>query len=204
AAGGAPREPAGLDARAMLEQPRRAYLLHGLEPDQDFADAALVRRALGAADAVVALTPYASESLLELATVLLPIGTFVETAGTYVNAEGRWQSFDAAANPVGEARPGWRLLRVLGNELEMPDCEYRSAAEIAAALERELGGRGAPAQDDNTYRGRHEVAFGSREGAPADSADTAAVTAVTGIDTVDVPIYGVAAIVRRSEPLQQT
>src|SRR5690606_38884605 len=155
-------------------------------------------------DAVVALTPYASESLLELATVLLPIGTFVETAGTFVNAEGRWQSFDAAASTVGEARPGWRLLRVLGNELEMPDCEYRSAAEIAAALERELGGQGTPAQDDNTYRGRHEVSFGSRDGAPSDGADTAAVTAVTGIETVDVPIYAVDSIVRRSEPLQQT
>src|SRR5690606_1111368 len=201
--GGAPRTPAGLDARAMLERPRRAYVLLGLEPDRDFADAALARRALSAADAVVALTPYASPSLLELATVLLPIGTFAETAGTFVNAEGRWQSFDAAASPVGEARPGWRLLRVLGNELEMPDCEYRSAAEIAAALERELGGHGAPAQDDNTYRGRHEVSFG-KGGAPADTADTQAVTAVTGIEAIDVPIYAVDAVVRRSDPLQQT
>jgi NADH-quinone oxidoreductase subunit G len=202
--GGAPCSDAGLNARAMLEQPRRAYLLHGLEPDRDFADATLARRALGAADAVVALTPYASESLLELATVLLPIGTFAETAGTFVNAEGRWQSFDAAANAVGEARPGWRLLRVLGNELELAGCDYVSAAEIAAALERELGSRGAPAQDHNTYRGRHEVSFGHRAGAPVDAADTAAITAVTGAEAIDVPIYAVDAIVRRSEPLQHT
>jgi NADH-quinone oxidoreductase subunit G len=170
----------------------------------DFADAGLARRALAAADAVVALTPYASESLLELATVLLPIGTFAETAGTFVNADGRWQSFDAAASTVGEARPGWRLLRVLGNELELPDCDYLSAADVAAALERALGGRAAPAQDENDYRGVHEVSFGKRGEAAIDSADTAAVTAVTGSEAIDVPIYAVDAVVRRSEPLQET
>jgi NADH-quinone oxidoreductase subunit G len=121
--------------------------------------------------------------------VLLPIGTFAETAGTFVNAEGRWQSFDAAAEPPGEARPGWRLLRVLGNELALPNCEYRQPSDVSSALEAEIGGRSAPAGSDGVYGGDFSPSLARTEVASRD---------------VDVPIYAVDAIVRRSEPLQQT
>ena len=63
----------------------------------------------------MAATPYADDTLKSVAHVLLPISTFVETSGTYVNLEGLWQSFAGAAKPLGEARPGWKVLRVLGN-----------------------------------------------------------------------------------------
>src|SRR5262249_19809682 len=141
---------AGRDAGAMVESPRATYVLFGVEPSQDLAAGA---RALGALrDAkVIAFTSFASPELLDVADVLLPIATFAETAGTFVNAEGRWQSFDAAAEPAGESRPGWRVLRVLGNELGLPDCEYRTPSEISAALERELGGRAA--SEPERYRG---------------------------------------------------
>ena len=72
---------------------------------------------LRGADFVVAATPYVTEELKSVAHVLLPIGTFAETSGTYVNLEGLWQSFAGAAQPVGESRPGWKVLRVLGNLL---------------------------------------------------------------------------------------
>ncbi len=178
----------GFDARAMLETPRDAYILFGMEPSKDLAEGAEALRSLRGAT-VVAFTAFASDELLDVADVLLPIGTFAETAGTFVNAEGRWQSFDAAADPVGEARPGWRVLRVLGNELELPNCEYRTPSDVTAALEAELGGARAPAPPDTQYKG--SFAPGGR-------------TAPIGAAQLDVPIYAIDALVRRSEPLQET
>ena len=184
--GGAAGQPAGFDVHGMLSSPRRGYVLFGLEPDRDMAENALAEAALMSADAVVCFASYFNDALLECADVLLPIGTFAETAGTYVNAEGAWQSFDAAADPVGEARPGWRVLRVLGNALGVPDFDYQGAADVRAALLRDLG---EPAPPDNGYRGSFAVSLDAAE---------------TGLEGVDVPIYAVDALVRHSEPLQQT
>src|SRR5215469_8142258 len=107
----------GLNAREMLSAPLRAYVLFGgVEPSGDTQYAEALRN-LAQAELVVAITPYASEELKRLAHVLLPMGTFAETSGTFVNCEGIWQSQAGAALPVGEARPGWKVLRVLGNVL---------------------------------------------------------------------------------------
>ena len=139
--------------------------------------------------AVVAFTSFVSDELSDAADVLLPIGTFAETAGTFVNAEGRWQSFDAAADLVGDARPGWRVLRVLGNELELPHCEYRTPSDVAAEVERELGAARDLSPADTQYKGSFAP---SGRAAPVDGA------------VLDVPIYAIDALVRRSEPLQET
>jgi NADH-quinone oxidoreductase subunit G len=179
---------AGFDARAMIETPRNAYLLFGIEPTKDLADGADALPALRGA-AVVAFTSFVSADLLDVADILLPIGTFAETAGTFVNAEGRWQSFDAAADAVGESRPGWRILRVLGNELELPNCEYRTPSDVTAELERELGSARELAAADTQYKG--SFAPGGR------------ATSASGLE-LDVPIYAIDALVRRSEPLQET
>jgi NADH-quinone oxidoreductase subunit G len=179
---------AGFDAQAMLETPRNAYLLFGIEPAKDLADGTAALAALRGA-AVVAFTSFVSDDLLDVADVLLPLGTFAETAGTYVNVEGRWQSFDAAADAVGESRPGWRILRVLGNELELPNCEYRTPSDVTAELERELGSARELASGDTQYKGSF---------APSGRA------AALGGAELDVPIYAIDALVRRSEPLQET
>ena len=184
--GGSAGQPAGFDVHGMLSSPRRGYVLFGLEPDNDMAESELAEAALMSADAVVSFSAYINDSLLECADVLLPIGTFAETAGTYVNAEGTWQSFDAAADPVGDARPGWRVLRVLGNALGVPDFDYQSADDVRDALRRELG---EPESPDNGYRGSFAASLD-----PADAS----------VEEIDVPIYAVDAVVRRSEPLQQT
>src|SRR5262249_42650922 len=139
---------------------------------------------------VVAFTAFASPELLDVATVLLPIGTFAETAGTFVSGEGRWQSFDAAADLAGDARPGWRVLRVLGNELGLPNCEYRSPSEVSAALERELGGRTEPQAGQDGYAGSF--------------APSASKAPAVELRDLDVPIHAVDAVVRRSEALQLT
>jgi NADH-quinone oxidoreductase subunit G len=176
----------GFDARAMLETARSAYILFGIEPSRDLAEGAAALPTLRGA-AVVAFTAFVSDELLEVADVLLPIGTFAETAGTFVNAEGRWQSFDAAADLVGEARPGWRVLRVLGNELELPNCDYRTPSDVAAEVGRELEVALAPV--DTLYKGSF---------APSGRA-----ASVSGL-VLDVPIYAIDMLVRRSEPLQET
>jgi len=183
--GGVAVDSAGRDAHGMLASPRRVYLLFGLEPDHDLADSALAGQALKAADTVICFTPYVTEQLLECADVLLPIGTFAETAGTFVNVEGNWQSFDAAANLVGDAREGWRVLRVLGNELDLPDCEYQRAADVSDALASEIG----DIEANNEYKGRAGVKL-----------QPVAVDTMT----LDVPMYSVDSVVRRGIALQKT
>jgi NADH-quinone oxidoreductase subunit G len=179
---------AGFDAQAMLETHRSAYILFGIEPTKDLADGAKSLTALRGA-AVVAFTAFVSDELLDVANVLLPIATFAETAGTFVNVEGLWQSFDAAADVAGEARAGWRVLRVLGNELELPNCEYRTPSDVTAELERELGAARELKPTDTQYKG---------------SFTPHARGASTGDVALDVPIYAIDALVRRAEPLQDT
>jgi NADH-quinone oxidoreductase subunit G len=183
--GGKPAGAEGLHASSMLTSPRHAYVLLGIEPDLDLAEGALAEQALKAADVVVCLTSFASDSLLECADVLLPIATFAETSGTYINAEGRWQSFAAAAEPVGEARPAWRVLRVLGNSLGVAEFEYRSSEDVREELRAQLG----EVPPDNDYRGSVELNLDDQNVAEME---------------IDVPIYSVDALVRRSQALQET
>jgi len=183
--GAVARDGVGRHVNAMLTSPRHVYLLYGVEPDGDFADAKLALQALQSADSVVCFTSFVTEALKECADVLLPIATFAETSGTYINAEGRWQSFAAAARTPGESREGWRVLRVLGNALDLPDCEYRSADDVRDALRAIVGDTAR----DNTYSGAWEVDLGAAEIALSD---------------LDIPIYSVDAIVRRATALQRT
>jgi NADH-quinone oxidoreductase subunit G len=183
--GGKPLQPAGLDARAMLEQNLRAYVLHGgIEPDADVSNAPAAE-ALARASFVVALTPYAPASVLKVAHVILPIGTFAETSGTFVNLEGRWQSFVAAARALGECRPGWKVLRVLGNLLNLPGFDYESSEQVRAELQQLLGDA-ATAPADTAYRGTRAL-DGARDGR-----------------VVDVPLYQGDPVVRRAPALQAT
>ncbi|MEO6186334.1 MAG: NADH-quinone oxidoreductase subunit NuoG, partial [Steroidobacteraceae bacterium] len=133
AAGSVQRVKAGLDTSAMLAAPLDAYLLWDMEPGADTLNPKALE-ALKGATYVVAATPYVTEELKSVAHVLLPIGTFAETSGTYVNLEGQWQSFAGAAVPVGEARPGWKLLRVLGNLLGLNGFAEQSSEEVRDAL----------------------------------------------------------------------
>jgi NADH-quinone oxidoreductase subunit G len=137
--GGAPAATAGLSARAMLELALPAYVLFGgTDPAADFA---VDSSALGAAQSVIALTTHLPESLRSTAHVVLPIASFAETSGTYVNAEGRWQSWAGAAKPLGQSRPGWKVLRVLANLLNIHGIDYVSSEEIREALKVLCGSR---------------------------------------------------------------
>ncbi|MGE0800649.1 MAG: NADH-quinone oxidoreductase subunit NuoG [Lautropia sp.] len=141
---GALPKAGGLNARAMLAQPRQAYLLFGIEPSLDCGDPVAAKAALGAAGTVVAATAFKSDELLELADCLLPIVPFAETGGSYINCEGRLQTFNGVVRPQGQARPGWKVLRVLGNGLDIAGFDFDSVEEVrAAALEEFLAATAA-------------------------------------------------------------
>jgi NADH-quinone oxidoreductase subunit G len=176
--------PAGLNGRQMLAEPRRAYLLWNAEPELDCHNPREALAAMRGAEFVVALSPF-RHLAREYAHVLLPIAPFTETAGTFVNMEGRAQSFQGAVKPLGETRPGWKVLRVLGGLLGLVGFEYNGADEVKAAA---LDGRDIAAELSN---------------APAGTIAAAAVP--SGIQRIaEVPIYFADALVRRSEPLQLT
>jgi NADH-quinone oxidoreductase subunit G len=130
--GGAPAATVGLPVRAMLDSALKAYVLFGgIDPVNDLAGNS---HAFETADFVVAVTTHLPESLRPVVDVVLPIGSFAEGSGTYVNSEGRWQSWLGAAKLPGESRPGWKVLRVLANLLNLRGVDYDSSEEIRDAL----------------------------------------------------------------------
>jgi NADH-quinone oxidoreductase subunit G len=178
--------PQGANAGALIAQPRRAYMLLGAEPELDCADPSAAFAAMRAAQFVVALSAFRHKAA-EYAHIMLPIAPFTETAGTFISTEGRVQGFHPAVQPLGEARPAWKVLRVLGGLLGLAGFEQDSIEQVRAEA---LGGRDLAAALSNETRVQPAVA----------SAGT-----VSGLQRVaDVPIYFADALARRSAPLQAT
>jgi NADH-quinone oxidoreductase subunit G len=129
---------AGRHALAMLRKPLKAYLLLGVEPELDCLYAGPARAAMDAAEFVVALSAFRPSpfrtAAADYADVVLPLAPFTETAGSFVNGEGRVQSFEPAVTPVGETRPGWKILRMLGNVLGLDGFAQSSVEEIRTEL----------------------------------------------------------------------
>ncbi|EIC22910.1 NADH-quinone oxidoreductase subunit NuoG [Thiorhodovibrio frisius] len=138
-AGGKVLETPGLNVREMLATPRQAYVLWDLDPAADLIDPALGQQALSSAQLVIGCSAFRTPALEQVAHLLLPIGAFAETSGTFVNAGGLWQRFQGAVAPPGEARPGWKVLRVLGNLLELDGFGYNSARDVATELQALCG-----------------------------------------------------------------
>ncbi len=172
------------NAAAMLAQPRKAYLLFNAEVDLDCHDPRAARAAMDKADFVVALSAF-MHTASDYADVLLPISPFTETPGSFVNTEGRLQTFHATVKPLGESRPGWKVLRVLGGLLGVAGFDYETAEGVRA---ESLQGRDVAALLSN----RTSVAAKAGGGA------------VAGIQRVaDVPPYFSDALVRRADSLQK-
>ena len=131
----------GLNAGQMLQAGAlKAVLLLNNEPEFDTADGAAARAALSGADMVVTLSPFKTN--LDISDVLLPISPFTETAGTFVNTEGRAQSFHGVVRPLGETRPAWKVLRVLGSMLGLPGFDQETLEQVRAqALPQDLAAR---------------------------------------------------------------
>jgi NADH-quinone oxidoreductase subunit G len=173
----------GLNAGQMLSRPMKALLLLNTEPLLDAADTAAAKAALEGAGLVVSMTPF-KDANADIADVLLPIAPFTETGGSFVNAEGRLQSFHGVVKPLGETRPAWKVLRVLGNLLGLPGFEQDTVEEVRA----QAGVADTATRLDNSTT----VAI----------ATPGARLALERM--ADVPIYSSDLIVRRATALQAT
>ena len=175
----------GLNAASMLASPRKAYILLNVEPELDCADPQQAIGAIKSADTVIVLSAYKHHAT-EYADVLLPIAPFTETSGTFVSSEGRVQSFKGAVKPLGEARPAWKVLRVLGNLLKVEGFDQDTSEAVRDEALKDID---VAAKLNNAIGG----------------VEVKVAPAANGLQRVsDVPIYATDAVVRRSAPLQAT
>ncbi len=175
----------GLNAATMLANPRKAYVLLNVEAELDCADPHQAISALQSADTVIVLSAYKHKAL-DYADVLLPIAPFTETSGTFVSTEGRVQSFKGAVKPLGEARPAWKVLRVLGNLLKVDGFDFDTSE---AVRDEALSGVDVASKLNNGITG----------------VEVQSARASGGLQRVsEVSIYATDAVVRRSAPLQAT
>lgn len=177
-------DTAGLDASQQMARPRKAYVLHGFEPEWDNANPSATAAALAQAETVVALSAYASDSLRQHADIILPLAALQESAGTFHNIEGQAFRFSAAGKAPGEARPGWKILRMLGELLAVDGFSQRNLAAVQEELDEAVAGAATTASAQAVLNIQLEQAGLWRIG--------------------DVPMYAGDAVLRRSRPLQNT
>ncbi|KFB68674.1 NADH-quinone oxidoreductase subunit NuoG [Candidatus Accumulibacter vicinus] len=179
--------PTALNAYEMFAQPRKAYILLGVEPELDCYDPQQAVAALKGAALVVMLTPFGDGAAQDYADVLLPITPFTETSGSFVNTEGRIQSFTGVVRPLGDARPGWKVLRVLGNLLALAGFDQNSSEQV---------------RDEIVPAGTTFVA--GLDNRVSDVPLSLMVTAGELQRIADVPIYFADPLARRASALQKT
>ena len=180
-------ENRGLHASEMLVNKRRAYVLFNLEPEFDFINAPVALKAMQEAELVVIFSPYITEQIKEYADIILPIATFAETDGTFVNAEGRWQAIKKSVSAPNETRPAWRVLRVLANKLGLDDIQFQSCQEISEEIK---------SQFDQKAEFNSNLSDLSNLNLKIEEADVYRVSST--------PIYAVDNVVRRANSLQGT
>jgi NADH-quinone oxidoreductase subunit G len=178
----------GLNAREVFEQPRKGYVLLNAEPEFDTANPAQAIAALKAAEMVVVMSPF--KHGMDYADVLLPIAPFTETSGTFVNAEGTPQTFNGVVRALGDTRPGWKVLRVLGSILGLKGFEYDTAEEVRNAA---LG------TGDLTSRLSNKTTVAAKRAASNIALNGSGLQRLA-----DVPIYHADALVRRAPSLHLT
>jgi len=193
-------EPSGLNAREMIERPLNAYLLLHTEVELDMSLPRLATAAMHSAELVVAMSPFRHQAL-DYAQVLLPVAPFTETAGTFVNSEGRTQTFQGVVPPLGETRPAWKVLRVLGNLLHLDGFDFETVDDVRDEINAVAGD---PADRlDNTLDMSAVKAALKTTPMVSNAADSSFEQIV--VERIgEVPIYQVDGIVRRAPALQQT
>ncbi len=184
--GGKPVAASGRSVNEMMTPPPQSALLVGIEPQADAARGRALVNSLRGTESVIAISAYMSDALKEVAEVVLPMTPFSETSGTFVNAQGDMQSFSGLVKPKGESRPGWKILRVLGNFLDLEGFDFESSEDVCNELTLLC--------DDSLP----EMKVG-HSGMAESKTEAGGVEA-----TPYVPAYSIDAVVRRSEPLQST
>ncbi len=194
---GGRQEQGGMNAVQMFEDPRKCYLLWDFEAEPDTGNPALAMQALGAADKVIAICSFATDSTREVADIILPVAPLAESEGSLVNLDGSAMEYAPAGKVSGEARPGWKILRRLGHELGLEGFEQVSLGELRAqmseailAAEQSIGDGGMAIGDGGMAIGDGGMEFPSHE---------------KGLYRIgELAMYSVDALCRRSEALQQT
>ncbi len=176
----------GQHAGHMLAGGLKAAILLNTEPVQDSAAGAAAAQALSQCEMVVTLSPFKTANLA-FSDVLLPIAPFTETSGTFVNAEGRIQSFHAVVKPLGETRPAWKVLRVLANLLALPGFDFESTQDVLIQV---MG----------AANGSSHIPAGRLSNAGQGAIDLAP----TAVEPVVASIYQLDGLVRRAASLQLT
>ncbi|MDH5728888.1 MAG: NADH-quinone oxidoreductase subunit NuoG [Gammaproteobacteria bacterium] len=182
---GAKKVGPGFNVAQIIEKQPKAMTLLNLEAEVDCIDAVGVLNALSNAEFVVALSSFCNKTLEDHADVILPIATYAETAGTFVNVEGRHQSFNGIVPALGESRPAWKVLRVMANMFNLDGFDYISVEEVLNEIENQIGNVNSQSA--------------------LDLATVKLDNAVSGLSRIgDVPMYAIDAIVRRASALQAT
>jgi len=132
-----PPDTVGLNATDMLQKGRQAYVLFNVEPELEFVRPNLALQTLTNAEYVATLSCFVTDTMKQYSNVLLPVAAFTETSGTFVNAEATWQSFEGAVPPLGDARPGWKVLRVLGNLFNADGFDYIESTDVLNEIKSE-------------------------------------------------------------------
>lgn len=185
----------GLAAATALAASLRAYLFLGVEPELDCANSAAAINALSKAEFIVALSSFKTENYLHYAQAILPIALFAETSGTWINAEGRWQSFSAAVKPPHEIKEGWKVLRVLGNQLNLSDFDCKTSEEIRDKLRTMVETVGAT--------GWSSLSVGATGWSPL-SENNISFEKEKIMRITEWPIYSIDSTVRHAQALQQS
>lgn len=170
-----------------LNGSQKAVMLLNIEPDMDWAGSEATKQALLKAQTVIALTPYQSETLREVADVMLPVAPSTETSGSFVNMEGRLQSFHGVVKAYAQSRPTWKVLRVLGNQLGLDGFDYTSSEEVLVR---------SGLNSDSIASGLNNQV---KQVNPVQTLQAASLVRVGGVG-----IYQTDSVVRRSLPLQAT
>lgn len=179
----------GKHAIEMLKNPLAGYLLVQVDPEYDFIDPALTQKALEKAEYVVSCSTFDSPSLRKYADIILPITPHTETKGTFVNAQGDWQGFEAVAAPLANSKPLWKVLRVLGNFWHIPNMDYESLTEVMGEIKEQ-------------YAKASVVKESLLQFKPATLPHVQSEQEILRL--APVPIYAVDPLVRNAKSLQQT
>ena len=175
----------GLNAGQMLAGSLKAVMLLNNEPEFDSAAGASAKALLGKAQMVVSMNPFKAN--MDFCDVILPISPFTETSGSFVNAEGRLQSFHAVVKPLGETRPAWKVLRVLANMLNLPGFDFDASTDVL-----------------NKMTGQATILTSIPVEKLGNTSTAAIDLSVSDVQPVTATIYQTDGIVRRAVSLQLT
>lgn len=185
--GGRAASVTGLNTSEMGKAKLQKYLLFNVEPDFDCDQGVEIVQALRQASSVVAITSFESQTLQEVAEVLLPLAAFSEAPGTFINIEGQWQSFNAAVPPLGESQPGWKILCEMAKCYQLEGFEYENAMKVLAQIKDEMNVEYKISKEKNRV-----------EDLPVLSRSDQIIR------IAPIPLYATDGLVRRAKSLQKT